>query len=71
MRIAGWRPGYPPVGPISEVARAGCVELLDADEFELHKQKYAYPHDVVTLAEEAAQEVAGLARRGEFPFDQG
>ncbi len=49
----------------------GCVELLDADEFELHKNKYGYPAEVVARAEEAAQEVAGLARRREFPFDRG
>jgi uncharacterized protein len=48
----------------------GCIELLDADEFEAHKGKYGYPSDVIDQAQRAAQSVAVLAQRGEFPFNQ-
>jgi uncharacterized protein len=49
----------------------GAIDLLDADEFQLHQRKYGYPLDVVASAERAAEDVAELARRGCFPFDQG
>lgn len=52
-----------------QVRPDGCIELLDSDEFEEHKHKYGYPRDVVEHATEAAQDVANLARRGEFPFN--
>jgi uncharacterized protein len=47
----------------------GCIELLDQDEFDLHRHKYGYPDDVIEEAERAAGQVAELARRGSFPFD--
>jgi protein associated with RNAse G/E len=47
----------------------GCIELLDEDEFEVHQAKYGYPADVVSRAEQAAGEVADLARAQGFPFD--
>jgi protein associated with RNAse G/E len=46
----------------------GCIELLDADEFEDHQRKYGYPDEIVERAEAAAGQVAELARRGAFPF---
>ena len=52
------------------VRPGGCVELLDSDEFEAHKQKYRYPSDIVDRARAAAGEVSSLALRQAFPFDQ-
>jgi protein associated with RNAse G/E len=49
----------------------GLIELLDEDEFELHQRKYGYPVDVIAAAEQAARDVAELARTRAFPFDQG
>jgi len=49
----------------------GCIELLDEDEFQLHKERYQYPADVVAQARQAAVEVSQLARSGDFPFDRG
>jgi len=49
----------------------GCIELLDADEFETHQRSYGYPRDVISAAEDAAEQVAALARCGGFPFNQG
>jgi protein associated with RNAse G/E len=49
----------------------GCIELLDSDEFDLHRELYGYPVDVVQQAKSAAQSVASLAQRREFPFNDG
>ena len=49
----------------------GCIELLDQDEFDLHRLKYGYPADVIQQAERAAGQVAEMARRGSFPFSEG
>lgn len=49
----------------------GCIEMLDEDEFEAHQRKYGYPEDVIHRAEDAARQVAELARGRAFPFDQG
>ncbi|MBI5946529.1 MAG: DUF402 domain-containing protein [Chloroflexi bacterium] len=49
----------------------GCVDLLDADEFAVHQQKYGYPQSVIARAEEAAEEVSALARANGFPFNKG
>ncbi|MGE5595994.1 MAG: DUF402 domain-containing protein [Hyphomicrobiales bacterium] len=49
----------------------GCIELLDEDEFEEHQVKYGYTKEVIANAEEAAHEVAELARRHAFPFSEG
>jgi uncharacterized protein len=48
----------------------GLIELLDEDEFETHQRKYRYPVDVIAHAEQAAKDVAALARGCGFPFDQ-
>lgn len=48
----------------------GAIELLDEDEFQAHRQKYAYPAELVAEARHAAAEVANLARDRHFPFDQ-
>ncbi|MBI2765131.1 MAG: DUF402 domain-containing protein [Chloroflexi bacterium] len=49
----------------------GCIELLDEDEFEVHQRKYGYPGEVIAQAEEAALQVADLARSNGFPFALG
>jgi hypothetical protein len=49
----------------------GAIELLDEDEFQVHRKKYAYPEEVVFEARHAAAEVANLARDGLFPFNRG
>jgi protein associated with RNAse G/E len=48
----------------------GCIDLLDSDEFERHQVRYGYPVDVIECAEQAARDVAELARHGGFPFNQ-
>lgn len=49
----------------------GFIDLLDEDEFEEHQQRYGYPNEVIARAEQAARDVANLARCGGFPFNQG
>jgi hypothetical protein len=49
----------------------GVIELLDEDEFAAHQRKYSYPGDVIARAEEAAIQVACLARQRGFPFNEG
>ncbi len=49
----------------------GCITLLDEDEFEENQLRYGYPADVIEHAQEAALEVAALARKRCFPFNQG
>ena len=49
----------------------GCIELLDQDEFDDHRQLYAYPRDVVQHAQAAAGEVSRLAQDNLFPFNRG
>jgi len=49
----------------------GCIKLLDEDEFEEHQRRYAYPREIIASAEDAACQVAALAKRRGFPFDQG
>ena len=53
------------------VRPGGCIELLDADEFATHRRRYGYPAEVICSAEQAAGEVAELARRQAFPFSEG
>lgn len=53
------------------VRPGGSIELLDEDEFEVHQKQYNYPFDVICQAEEAANEVVGLARSNAFPFSLG
>lgn len=52
------------------VRPGGFIELLDRDEFDLHQRKYGYPLEVIRAAEEAAGQVAELARLGSFPFSE-
>lgn len=47
----------------------GRVEIVDRDEFEDHRVRYAYPDDIVAGAEAAAAEVYELVIRNEPPFD--
>jgi protein associated with RNAse G/E len=54
-----------------QVRPDGGIQLLDADEFSVHQRTYAYPKDIIARAEEAAGEVADLARQQGFPFNQG
>lgn len=67
----GCQIGYVDLDLDVSVRPNGCIDLLDEDEFEEHQRKYGYPEDVVRNAEAAAIELAGLARRRQFPFDQG
>jgi hypothetical protein len=46
------------------------VELWDEDEFAEHRQRFGYPEDVATRAQEAAYEVMRLASMGEAPLDR-
>lgn len=67
----GCQIGYVDLDLDVSVRPNGCIELLDEDEFDDHQRKYGYPQDVIRNAEAAAIEVAGLARRKAFPFNQG
>jgi protein associated with RNAse G/E len=48
----------------------GCIEVLDRDEFETHQEKYAYPAEVISSAEAAADQVVRMARERAFPFNE-
>jgi protein associated with RNAse G/E len=54
-----------------QVRPDGGVRVVDEDEFDEHRKMYGYPEDVIARAEQAAGEVALLARRHGFPFNQG
>lgn len=54
-----------------QVKPGGCIEVLDQDEFDLHRERFAYPGHVVANAREAAAQVSELARRNKFPFNLG
>ena len=45
------------------------VELVDEDEFELHRVQLGYPDDVVVGARASAERVLREATAGEPPFD--
>ncbi|MGI8424646.1 MAG: DUF402 domain-containing protein [Chloroflexota bacterium] len=49
----------------------GCIDLLDEDEFAEHQRLYDYPSEVIAHAQEAAEQVAALARANGFPFNRG
>lgn len=49
----------------------GAIKVQDRDDFERHRQLYAYPSDVAARAEEAACEVIALAKARAFPFGPG
>jgi hypothetical protein len=53
-----------------DVARTweGQVEILDREEFELHRKVLQYPKDVVEQAEGTAELLAKLVRNREEPF---
>lgn len=67
----GCQLGYVDLDLDVAVRPGGVIDLLDEDEFEAHQRKYRYPADVVSNAEQAARDVAELARREGFPFNQG
>ncbi len=67
----GCQLGYVDLDLDVSVRPDGCIEVLDEDEFEEHRQKYGYPPDVVRRAEDAAEELVRLARERAFPFSQG
>ena len=48
----------------------GCIDLLDEDEFDQHQLKYQYPAEIIAAAQDAAMQVARLARCNGFPFNQ-
>jgi protein associated with RNAse G/E len=54
-----------------QVRPDGCVQVVDEDEFDAHQRIYGYPKDVIRSAEDAAAQVADLARCQGFPFNQG
>lgn len=64
----GCQIGYVDLDLDVKVYPTGCIELLDEDEFEAHREKYGYPDDLVAQARAAADEVAQLARERRFPF---
>jgi protein associated with RNAse G/E len=49
--------------------RDGRVEVVDRDEFDLHRQRDGYPEDIVASAEEAAAAVFDLVVANAPPFD--
>ena len=49
-------------------AKGGHVELVDEDEFELHRVALAYPDDVIAGARTAAADLLQRVRAGEPPF---
>jgi hypothetical protein len=51
--------------------RDGTVEVLDEDEFELHRERYGYPDDVVAPARAAAEWLRGALSGKTEPFAGG
>lgn len=49
--------------------RDGRVEVVDREEFDLHKERYGYPADLIDSAETAASAVFDLVVRYVTPFD--
>ncbi len=47
----------------------GHQDVLDVDEFALHRERFGYPADVVACAEAAVRDVAALAQAGAPPFE--
>jgi uncharacterized protein len=43
--------------------------VLDADEFEAARRRYAYPEDLVVCCRQAVDEVIGLVEARGFPFE--
>lgn len=48
----------------------GPVEVLDRDEFEVHRRSMSYPDELVTGALRSAEELARWLRAEREPFDQ-
>jgi uncharacterized protein len=46
----------------------GSYDILDEDEFEVHRLKYGYPADVQIKARQAVTEILDLARSRQGPF---
>jgi protein associated with RNAse G/E len=49
--------------------RDGAVEIVDRDEFAVHRVQYGYPDDVVEATERVASALADLVTRNAPPFD--
>lgn len=47
----------------------GDVELLDREEFDVHRRRYDYPPDVVSRAEATADWLLSAVEKGAPPFD--
>jgi uncharacterized protein len=47
----------------------GVCEMVDRDEFDLHRARYGYPDDVVAAAEAATDEALQLTVERVPPFD--
>jgi len=47
----------------------GRVEEVDRDEFDLHRERYGYPPDIVSAANAAAARALELVRSNAAPFD--
>lgn len=69
-RLEGTQLNYVDLDLDVAVRPNGCIDLLDEDEFDLHQLKYQYPSEVITAAQDAAMQVAQLARCNGFPFNQ-
>lgn len=50
---------------------SGEVTLDDVEEFELHRERFAYPPQLVAEIFAARDELLRLARAGHYPFDRG
>ena len=47
----------------------GRLEVVDRDEFELHRRRYGYPDDLVVAAEQATSAAYDQAAANAPPFD--
>ena len=52
------------------VDAAGAVTLDDVDEFEQHRERFAYPERLVAEILAARDELLRLARAGDYPFGE-
>lgn len=43
-------------------------EVLDEDEFEIHKQNMNYDDDIINIAQEATRQLSEIIKRQEYPF---
>jgi uncharacterized protein len=49
--------------------RTGLVELLDEDEFAVHRELFRYPHEIVVGARQTADRLFEAVRERVEPFD--